>query len=263
MNGMTQETIANRINVTSRTVRNWEQDKPELLRLLRIAIESENYHLDFWNLFGNVKSFTLLDNFYIDFYFKFLNYFRKNITMYSVNDDRSSTDIVKTLIIYLIQHDISQLFDSKFIIDGESLRTFERDELARPLLLNCNEDLSEYILRNTIDDFETLVNDSYSSDNRFVEAIKISLFYMIYKYDPDLSFVEKQVIYRELTTKIGVGRSSLKNISKINKKVIYSTYIEEKDKFCIEYLNLLDDEPDYRSNSFYIPVMIKRMESCI
>ncbi len=261
MKKITQEEIANKINVTSRTVRNWENEKPELLRLLRMAMEHESFYIDFWELFNNIKSIILLDNFYVDFYFKFLNYFRKNITMYSRNDDRSTTDIIKTLIIYLIQHNKDELFDRELSISDEDIRKFERDELISPLLANYDEELSEYILRNTIDDFETLVQDSVGVDKQFIEAIKISIYYVVFKYEPYMPFTEKIKISREMIRKIGVDRTTLKNTTKINKKTLFKTYINVKDEFSMEYLDLLNREPDYKSNSFYVPPMIKRMEN--
>lgn len=266
MRHIRQEEIARRVNVTSRTIRNWERDKPELLRLLRLAIDSESYHLDFWNLLDNTKSITSFNDFYIDFYFKFLNFFRKNVTMSPLEGDgdvvitRVSTSIVKTLMVYLLFHYKRESFEGESTIALESLTNPVEFELDKFLTLNCNSDLSKYVLRNTVDDFETLVQDSYSIDQKFVEAIKISIYYIVYKYKVDSTFREKNEIYNELIQKIAIDKSSLKNKIKINKKVIFKNYIEVKDEFSICYLNILDNEPEYKK---HCSAMFERMESKI
>lgn len=262
MRRITQEEIANRINVTSRTVRNWENEKPELLRLLRVAIENESFHLDFWDLFDNNKDIDFMHNPFIDFYFRFLNYFRKNITTSKINPG-IKTDMSATLIAYLIEHNKESLFDSEFLMSDYSSKILQREEYIKPLLLNCNKELSEYILRNTIDDFETLVQDSMGVDKLFIIAIKISLWYLIYKYEDEKPFHEKEEMHDEMLHKIGVDFDSIKRSIKINKKTLFRAYIEVKDEFSKPYLNLLNDEPKYKTNSFYIPPMIKRMESKI
>jgi transcriptional regulator with XRE-family HTH domain len=255
MKKISQEEMANRINVTSRTIRNWEHEKPELLRLLRVAMEHESYHLEFWKSFHDIKSFIFLDNQFIDFYFRFLNYFRKSVTVSAMEEP----DMIKILIVYLAQHNKDELFDSELVKNQESIHAFERDEVFDLLLLKCDQSLSDYILRNTLDDFETLVQDSYGTDKKFVEAIKISLFYLIYKLEPNISFSKKQSIYSDLTKKVKIDRDSLKNVSKIKKKDIYHRYLEAKDQYSTKYLDIFDNEPNYKDNTFYIPPMLKRL----
>jgi|GEM_PF-3147809 len=261
MRKITQEEIANRINVSSRTVRNWENEKPELLRLLRTAIENESFHMDFWDLFDNNKDIDLMHDPFIDFYFRFLNYFRKNITTLSKINDGIKTDISSTLITYLIQHNKESLFDNEFLMSHNTIEVLQREEYIRPFLSNCNKELSEYILRNTIDDFETLVQDSMGVDKLFINAIKVSMWYIIFKYEPEKPFYEKEDAHDEMLNKIGVDIDSVKRSIRMNKKALFKAYIEVKDEYSKLYLNMLNDETKYKTNSFYIPAMVKRIES--
>jgi len=253
----TQEEIANRLNVTARTIRNWEKDKPELLRLVRLAIGKENSNIEFWRLLEKNKSFFLLHDFFIDFYLKFLNFFRKNITMFDQDYNDKSTDIKAVLVIYLMQNDKKKLFDSKFNITDDDIENMKRDEFINLMFLECNLELSEYILRNTLDDFETLVQNSYRKDKNFFEAMRISLLYIVYKYEEDLGYSDKILIYNTLLDKVG-----LKNISEdYNKKDLLEMYIQIKDEFTIQYIELLDTEPYYKYNTFYVPSMVKRLKT--
>lgn len=262
MRKITQEEIAYRADVSSRTIRNWEKSKPELINLLRRAISSETYHLDYRATMGNCESVFLMPNFYIDFYFRFLNYYRKSITMQDNDTNRSSTNINSELIIYLIQNSQDTLFDSEFSVTDMMISKFKQDELIGLLTLRCNEKLGEYILKNTLDDFETLVKDSYDVDQYFIDAIQISIMYLIYKYKSDLNFSKKDNIFRQLLIKIGIREVLLKG-KKIKKKHLFDKYIKVKDEYSLQYLSSLDSEPYYKKNSFYVPVMFKRMESKI
>jgi len=73
MRKITQDEIANRIGITSRTLRNWEKEKPELLRLVKKAIDSdlENkgigvfYHYsDLASAYGKLKKYSMAIKYY-------------------------------------------------------------------------------------------------------------------------------------------------------------------------------------------------------
>ncbi len=253
MKKVTQEEIAHKINVTSRTIRNWENEKPELLRLVRFAMANERLHIDFWNLFGDIKDFTLMHNFFIDFYFKFLNFFRKNITMPSNNDDIFSTNIIKTFMIYMIQHNKEELIDSEFRLTDIDIENFTRDEFINFIFLKCNKELSEYVLRNTIDDFETLVQDSFGNNRQFIQALKFSALYMVFKYEDKQKFSDKMAIYTNLKKTLDLKTTK-------DNKYLLKTYLKVKDEFLLKHIDLLDAEPNYKSNLFYVPYMIKRLK---
>lgn len=254
MRKITQDEIANRIGITSRTLRNWEKEKPELLRLVKKAIDSESVYLEFWKLMDNTASFVYFDDLFIDLYLKFLNNFRKNITMSSKKSVLYPTDITVSLVNYLITKDKSDVVDPEFI--NRLTNFLPKEDMLNLFFLKGNKKLSEYILRNTIDDFELLVTDSMGIRDKLEEAIKISLNYIIFKYEPNASYSEKDRLYGELKKKIG-----LKSKNDINKKKLFDSYIKVKDEFSLPYLHdLYREEPDYKFNTFYVPGMIQRLE---
>lgn len=259
MRKITQEEIAYRVDVSSRTIRNWEKSKPELVNLLRTAISNETYHLDYWAIMGSYESVLMMHEFYVDFYFRFLNQYRKSITEQETITNRSSTNINSALIIYLIQNSQDTLFGSEYSVTDMMLSNLKRDELIGLLTLQCNEKLGKYILKNTLDDFETLIKDSYNVDKYFINAIQTSIMYLIYKYEPDLNFSKKDKIFHQLLSKIGIGEVGDKD-KKIKKKFLFNKYIKVKDEFSLQYLSSLDNETCYKNNSFYVPTMFKRME---
>jgi len=88
---ITHAKLAQVAQVTTRTIINWEKEKPELIRLLKRGIIADNNAQEFFQLF-EPKGFWNMGDFYLDFYFKFLNYYRKN--MHTIPVDPTVKEII-------------------------------------------------------------------------------------------------------------------------------------------------------------------------
>jgi len=252
---MKQIDLAKKINVTRQTLKNWEKTKPELIKLIKIGIAADKKYLDFYELFPEDKlGFFMLHNFYIDFYMHFINYFRQNITnphhLYNEN-----TDINISLMYYFMENNKDELFDKKFNLKV-SLLNFARPELQKPLY-NIDTDLSNYILQNTLDDFETLIRDSMYKKrfdhDLFLYSIYFAVTYLIYKCEPSLSFEEKSNKREEIFNKIDI-KEYKKNNDDEDQDNIFKKYLKFRDSYVRNNIDKIKNELNlYATNDFYIP----------
>jgi hypothetical protein len=252
---MTDKDLAKLIRVNQNTITNWKKSKPELYRLIRLGIDKEVLYKDFFDLFKSYinNNFFMENTFYIDFYFRFLNYFRQNVTNHhDLLHRKNNTDIESTLIYYLMEE--SNFFGQEFIVKSHDLEKFKRDSFQRPIM-NMTSDLEEYILKNTIDDWETLVRDIALKDSditKFEIAIKFSFYSMLYKTNSLLTYEEKTEYVYNLMNNLSF---KTKEINKTLKK-----YIAIKDQYILENCDALIDWNGHYRNEFYIPEFVDRLK---
>lgn len=259
---MKQIDLAKKINVTRQTLKNWEKTKPELIKLINMGIAADSEYLNFYELFSSGKrGFFMSHNLYIDFYFHFLNHFRQNITnaRHSYNDN--NTDINSTFIYYLLDNNNKNVFDNTLDSNERALEIFQRPEYKKSLC-NIDSDLSSYILRNTLDDFETLINDSIyqkkSGDDLFLYAIYFAVSYLIYKLEPSLTFTEKSNKRKKIFNTIGVD-TYMGNASNEGQDQIFKKYLEYRDVYVKKNINQIKDELIlHATNDFYTPAYYEK-----
>ncbi|HIP33361.1 MAG TPA: hypothetical protein EYG89_01190 [Bacteroidia bacterium] len=251
-------------NVTTRTIINWEKEKPELIEIIKKGIEADNNYKEFFKLFEPYK-FWSLHNFYLDFYFKFLNYFRQNITLKDDIVKFGIRDINCTAVLYLMEKHKSELFDKRLMGNEKiDMNNFQREEFIKPLF-GVDEELSKYILRNTLDGFGLLVNDAlYKDESLFEDSLTISITYLVYMFYPLTHYKEKEKIIQsifenELNCNIHSYIEDPKR--ETDKETIYKNYLKFKKELFIENLDDLIDELEmYSTNDFYVPTLIKEIE---
>jgi len=250
-------------NVTTRTIINWEKEKPELIEIIKKGIEADNNYKNFFKLFEPYK-FWSLHNFYLDFYFKFLNYFRQNITFKDDIVKFKIKDINCTAILYLMEKHKSELFDKRLMGNEKiDMNNFRREEFIKPLF-RVDEELSKYILRNTLDGFGLLVNDALHKDESlFEDSLKISITYLVYMFYPLTHYKEKEKIIQSIfENELNCNIRSYVEDSKreTNKEIIYKNYLKFKKQLFIDNLDhLIDEIEQYENNEFYVPAMIKEI----
>ena len=261
---ITQAKMAQIANVTTRTIINWEKEKPELIRIIKQGIEADNNYKDFFKLFEPYKFWSMHD-FYLDFYFRFLNYFRQNITLKEDYVKYNNKDIKSTAIIYLIKKHKSELFDKR-LMGNEMLdmSNFKRESFRKPLF-HVNEELSQYILKNTLDGFGLLVNDAlYKDESLFEDSLKISITYLVHMFYPLTHYKEKEKIIQNIFEN-DLNCNIYSYVEDLNreddKEKIYKNYLKFKKELFIENLDeLVDELKMYRANDFYVPALIKEIE---
>ena len=198
----------------------------------------------------------MLHNFYTDFYMRFINYFRQNISNPHHVYNENNIDINSTFIYYSFENNIANLFDKKFHMDDNFLSNFSRMEFQKPLC-NIDIDLSSYILRNTLDDFETLIRDSMYQhkldQDLFLYSMYFATTYLIYKFEPSLTFTEKSNKRKTIFNAIGID-TYIKNNSNEGQDKIFRKYLEYRDVYVKKNINQIKDELIlHATNDFYIP----------
>jgi len=253
---MNKTELAKRIHVTRQTLSNWEKSKPELIRLIQKGLVADDQYLQYLQLFPkNGAIFIIMHDFYIDFYFKFLNYFRQNITKNKIRVMANKTDIFSTTILYLMEKDKNQLFDSEFKVSEFDASKFARDDFKKPLFIT-DKNLSKYILKNTLDDFETLIKDIILNDENqelFLNAMQIAIMYLVYKHEPSIPFSEKQDKFvKILLNDLFIDLSNPEENIDIEK--VYCDYLKFREKYTKKHMTKLVDELNlYTDNNFYVP----------
>ncbi len=252
---MTDKDLAKLIRVNQNTITNWKKSKPELYRLIRIGIDKEVLYKDFFDLFKSYvnNNFFMENTFYIDFYFRFLNYFRQNITNHhELLHRKNNTDIESTLIYYLME--TNNVFGQEFTVKSHDLEKFKRDSFQKPIM-NMTSDLEEYILKNTIDDWETLVRDIALKDSdviKFEIAIKFSFYSILYKTNLLPTYEEKtEYVYKLMSSFSFKGKDIKKTLKK---------YIEIKDQYILDNSDAIIDWNGHLNNEFYIPEFVARLQ---
>jgi hypothetical protein len=204
----------------------------------------------------------MFDHFYIDFYMRLLNYFRQNITNPHKLYNEDNTDINSTLIYYLIENNLNDIFDKKLNVNETTLRNFMRTEYQKPLC-NIDIDLSDYILKNVLDDFETLIRDSIyqknSNHDLFLYSLYFGVSYLIYKFESSLTFEKKAFKRNEIFNKIGINEYK-QNTSNISQDKILKKYLKFRHEYSKKNIDQIEDELNlYRTNDFYIPSYILKL----
>ncbi len=260
---MKQIDLAKKINVTRQTLKNWEKTKPQLIKLINMGLAADREYLNFYELFPSMSNgFFLLHNFYIDFYMRFINYFRQNISNPRHIYNENNIDINSTFIYYSFENNMDNLFDKEFHIDDTSLPNFSRSEFQKPLC-SIDIDLSSYILRNTLDDFETLIRDSMYQkkldQDLFLYSIYFAVTYLIYKCEPSLTFSEKSNKRKIIFNIIGIN-TYRENDSNEGQDQIFKKYIEYRDVYVKNNINQIKDELIlHATNDFYIPAYYEKL----
>jgi len=263
---MNKTALAKRINVTRQTLNNWETSKPELIRLIKLGLGADKQYLHFLQLFpGNGDIFAFLHDFYIDFYFKFLSYYRQNITKPNRRTVSAKTNVFATFSIYFMQKDRQSIFDPTLRVSDQDLAKFAREDFKKPI---CTPDnyLSEYIMRNTLDDFETLLRDIVLNDEDneiFLNALYIALFYLIYKFESEKTFAAKNKIFTKILRKeFDFDIVQREQTNKIDKLKILEQFLIFRKKYTLKHIDVISEElTRYRSNNFYVPDFIKDLET--
>ena len=263
---MKQIDLAKKINVTRQTLKNWEKTIPELIKLINMGIAADREYLNFYELFpSSPNGFFMLHDFYIDFYMRFINYFRQNISNPRHVYNENNIDINSTFIYYSFENNINNLFDKKFRrdenIDDNLLSNFSRMEFQKPLC-NIDIDLSSYILRNTLDDFETLIRDSMYqhklNQDLFLYSMYFATTYLIYKLEPSLTFSEKSNKQKMIFDTIGIDTYK-KNDSNEGQDQIFRKYLEYRDLYVKKNIDQIKDELIlHATNDFYIPAYYEK-----
>jgi len=258
---MNKTELAKRINVTRQTLTNWEKSKPELIRLIEMGLESDNLYLKFFDLFPKNGELFLLHDFYIDFYFRFLNYYRQNITKLAMNLNYTKKDIFSSAIIYFIKNNKDTLFSSGTYVTDVDLTKFVIPEFKKPISID-DKDLSEYILRNVLDDFETLLKDvklKVEDDRLFYIAIRIAVTYLIYKFEPSLTISKKNKRYMEiLVNKLEFDKLTIERTSSWEE--VYKKYIQFRLEYTQKHILKIENElPYYQNNDFYVPNFLNQI----
>jgi hypothetical protein len=227
---ITHAKLAQVAQVTTRTIINWEKEKPELIRLLKKGIIADNNAQEFFKLF-EPKGFWNMGDFYLDFYFKFLNYYRKIITE---GHDKKSTwqnniDIESIAFMYLIEHNQKEMFDEKLIGNQDLVVSKFKQETFKKPLFHVNSELSKYILMNTLDGFGLLVYDTLLKNrSKLEDAIRISLTYVYYMFS--------DIKYNEITEKVQETIENKLGLCKAEKdyEKIYKNYLKHKKQIFSE-----------------------------
>jgi hypothetical protein len=264
---ITRARMAQVADVTTRTIINWEKEKPELIEIIKKGIKADNNYKEFFKLFEPYE-FWSLHNFYLDFYFRFLNYFRQNITLKDDIVKFGIKDINCTAVLYLMEKHKSELFDKRLMGNEKlDMNNFRREEFIKPLF-RVEEELSKYILRNTLDGFGLLVNDAlYKDENMFEDSLKISIEYLVHMFYPMTNYKEKEKIIRNIfenELNCNMYSYEIDPNREIDNEKIYRNYLKFKKELFVENLDELSDEwKRYSNNDFYVPELIKEIEKDI
>jgi transcriptional regulator with XRE-family HTH domain len=262
----TQKEIASIVNIDQQTLSNWKKTRPELFRLLQLGVENDTLYMQFFNLFGVTPKgksyFFSLHNFYLDFYFRFLNFCRQEFTAKNpMLIGWKNPNLTSIFIYYLIQKggNLNNLIDPSLETTDRDLGNFNRKNFLNPLI-GITDELSKYILRNTLDDFETLLKDTlYKNKDLFFDALEIALYYLSYKFEPYDNYYERGI-----------------NIAEIFKQTFNINYfeidkndldLEKTFKIFLDYRKTLylDNEIPSKeietclNNDFYVPDFLKKL----
>jgi len=185
-----------------------------------------------------------------------MNYFRQNISNPKHIYNEDNIDINSTFIYYSFENNIDNMFDKTLHTDDTSLRNFARLEFQKPLS-NIDIDLSSYILRNTLDDFETLIRDSmYQSSLKqdlFLYSMYFAVTYLIYKVEPSLTFTEKSNKRKTIFSTIGIDTYQ-ENDSNEGQDEIFKKYLEYRNFYVKNNIDEIKDELVlHATNDFYTP----------
>lgn len=264
---MNKEFLSKRLNITRQTLNNWEKTKPELLRLINLGIKSDKLYLKFFELFStyNEDGIIEMDERFAYFYFSFLNHVRFKFNVSPFRDKLKTQETLFTsAILYLMSTDKEKLFDFSLEKNNHNIiGYFARNDFQKPIFIE-NNDLSEYILRNTLDDFQSLLQDIVLKEDNgqqsFYSALLIAVQYLIYKFEPSLSYFEKDEKLSEIfNNSLGICAVRLDNKMDIEK--VFKKYLKFRDEYSQEHIHQIKDELDnYQNNYFYVPNFISKLE---